>query len=153
MSTTAGKGRHPATDVRRLKDIQFEKDSVSMTDVMNREFQMPYDAIIMAYIEDKNKETREVYRLELTDITEDAGGEVVLYDRRRCRIKLQVEDTGQKAGNILKQLAQRAPYILMDSGGWLEESDDAEFSEAERMVSLMRELPDKKVRWIPFKYL
>ena len=97
MSTTAGKGRHPATAVRRLKYIQFEKDSVRMTDVMNREFQMPYDAIIMAYIEDENKETREVYRLEFTDITEDAGGEVVLYDRRRCRIRLQMEDTGRKA--------------------------------------------------------
>lgn len=114
---------------------------------------MPYDAIIMAYIEDENKETREVYRLEFTDITEDAGGEVVLYDRRRCRIRLQMEDTGRKAGYILKQLAFRAPYIMMDSGGWLGESDDADFSEAERMVSLMRELPDKKVRWIPFKYL
>ena len=53
----------------------------------------------------------------------------------------------------MKQLAFRAPYIMMDSGGWLGESDDADFSEAERMVSLMRELPDKKVRWIPFKYL
>lgn len=142
-----------ALAMKRLKDIQFKKDAVRMTDVSNQKFQMPYSAIIIAYIEGKDKKTGKTYRYKFEEITEDAEGEVILHDCRHCRFRLQVESTGKKAGYILKQLALHAPYILMDSGEWLEESDAREFAEAERMVSLMRELPDKKVRRIPFKHL
>lgn len=132
--------RHTVSTVSWLKDIQFKKNSVKMTDISNQKFQIPYDVIVMAYIENEDKKTGEIHRLEFTDLTEEADGEVILYDCHHCQFRLRVEGTGRKAGYILKQLALHAPYIMMDSGGWLEEDDEMEFAEAEWMVSLRREL-------------
>lgn len=153
MFTTMGTGRQVSSVVKQLQSIQFKEDFIEITEITQEKFQLPYDEIIMAYIEIYDNATGEVYRPELADITEDTEGEVILCSLRNCRFRLEAERTGKRAGYILKQLALHAPYILMDSLGWLEEENVEEFAEAERMVSIMRELPDKKVRWIPFKHL
>lgn len=153
MFTVVGAGRQVSSVVKQLQTISFKDDALEMTDTAHERFQLPYDEIVMAYIEVCDEATGELRRLELADITEDTDGEVILCDCKDQRFRIKTEQTGKKAGYIMKQLALHAPYILMDSQEWLEEDNSEEFAEAERMVSIMRELPDKKVRWIPFKYL
>lgn len=124
-----------------VRSIKFGKHMLKVKDVSGRTLEIPYEEMVMAYIEVCDKESENVSRVSLADISEDVDGELVICDLRHFRYRFLAVQTGKKAGFYLKQLALYAPYLLFDSESWLEEEDEEAFEEAKRMVSIMRELP------------
>ena len=65
--------------------------------------------------------------------------EILLYDIYRCCWRLQTNLSGKTAGVIFKELAYRAPYILLGGQPWFHIGQEEDFAEIKNMVGLMRQ--------------
>lgn len=142
MRIMTGKERNYTCVSIHAGKISCGKKCIHVSDTRHVVFKFPYDEIIVAYIEVFDKESNTFYRPEITDLTENICGKLVLYDSRFCRFEIYPGKTGKTAGMILKQLAVHAPYIFLSYEPWLEEYDEKQFAEIKEMVSIMKDIPD-----------
>lgn len=125
----------------RPEEIVFERKYLKLTDIKERQYQIPYEELVCVYLEAYSTEPGEEDRLirpALEDITEDMDGELVMLDCRHCRWNLQTDLSGKTAGAILRELGIRAPYILLGKQAWLDENEEDDFEQAKKMVQTMR---------------
>ncbi len=152
MRILSGKERDNTSVLIQAGKISCDKKYIDVSDLCHVEFKIPYDEIIVAYIEDFDEEKRILYRPEIIDLTEETGGNLVLYDSQFCRFEIHLEQTGKKAGMIFKQLAVHAPYIFLSYQPWLDECDEEQFAEIKEMVSIMKDLPNESTAWSLYSF-
>ena len=139
------KGRRsiPATELW-VQKTSFKRNHLILTDTGNTEIMVPYKELVAAYIEIPDKRTGHVIRPDISEVTEELEGCLVLYDREYRRIRIHPRGGGEGAGAILKQLAVHAPYLFWDYMPWLDEGDQEEFFRIREMVSVMRKVFSEK---------
>lgn len=135
LSETEGTRNIPSIEMW-VRKAEFKKNRVILTDKRNMEILLPYRELVAAYLEIRDKNTGQISRPELEDVTEDLVGCLILYDREYRRIC--VHTTGVRAGLLLKQLAIHAPYLFLGYMPWMDEGDQQEFFRIREMVSVMR---------------
>ena len=122
-----------------IKQICFTGNSINIPDLCSGKHQIFYKEIVFACLHIHDGETGVFYEPEITEITENMEGEVLLYDINRCCWRLQTNLSGKTAGVILKELAYRAPYILLGGQPWFHIEQKEDFAEFTNMVGLMRQ--------------
>ena len=70
-----------------VRSIKFGKHMLKVKDVSGRTLEIPYEEMVMAYIEVCDKESENVSRVSLADISEDVDGELEMCDLRHIRYR------------------------------------------------------------------
>lgn len=122
-----------------VKQVHFTKNSIRITDLYSGKHQILYKELMFACLSVSDRRTGACYEPEITEITENMEGDLLLYDTHRCCWRLKTNFIGKTAGMIFKELACNAPYMLLGGHPWLDIKNDKDFAEIKNMVSLMRE--------------
>lgn len=123
----------------RPQRIQIGRNSIRLVDSGAGRYKIPYKEIVSACICVKDQVSGIYYEPEITDICEGMEGDLIIYDRKHCKWRIQTDLADQMAGGILIQLAVHAPYILLGAQPWFDMEDDEAFSEMISMVETMRQ--------------
>ena len=102
-------------------------------------YKIPYQKIVSAFLRIQDGESGICYEPEITDITRDMNGDLILYDTENSRWRIQMDLAESTAGSVLADLAVRAPYILIGRQSWLDVDEEEDFAEAVRMTAVMRD--------------
>ena len=97
-----------------------------------------YKDIVWAYIDVADGGTGDYIKPDIADVTEGTEGELVVWDKKRCRWIFRTELSGQTAGSLLKRLCLKAPYIVSGGQDWFDISDKAEFDMVRQMEKIRR---------------
>lgn len=124
--------------VLKPQKICFAKNCIKITDSRTGSYEIPYRELVLAGIRIRDRETGGFYEPEITEITEDMEGELLLRDSGNCRFIIGTGQTGRAAGSMLSELSMHAPYILIGNQDWFDSNDKEEFGEVDGMVKLMR---------------
>lgn len=124
--------------VLQPEKISFAKKCIKITDPRTGSYEIPYRELVLAGIRIRDEETGGFYEPEITEITEDMEGELILRDSGNCRFIIGTEQTGRAAGSMLAELSMHAPYILIGNQDWFDSNDKEAFGEVDGMVKLMR---------------
>ena len=119
--------------------ISFKRKRIRLLDGEKGRYQIPYEELVLACLRVTDQESGSSYEPEVTDITEEMEGELVLYDCRRRSVHLRTERLGRKAGSLFSELLEHAPYLLAGGSFWLDREDEEGMAEAYRMVTVMKE--------------
>lgn len=119
--------------------ISFRKNFIMIKELKTGKYRILYKDIVLAKIRVKGDEEGSYQEPEITDITGNMEGDLILYDRQHTRWVIQPDRTGKKAGELLKELCIHAPYIMVGNQDWFDCSEEADFEMVGQMVSLMRE--------------
>lgn len=118
--------------------IVFKKSFISARVSLWEEYRIFYEDMVWAYVSVPSGEAEDVQRPDIADITEDVKGDLVVYDRKRCRWVFETDRISQTAGNLLKRLCFYAPYIVAGGQDWFDITDKAEFDMIRQMVKVRR---------------
>lgn len=124
--------------VLQPQKICFAKNCIKITDSRTGSYEIPYRELVLAGIRIRDEETGGFYEPEITEITEEMEGELLLWDSGNCRFIIGTEQTGRAAGSMLSELSLHAPYILIGNQDWFDSNDKEAFGEVDGMVKLMR---------------
>lgn len=149
MLIMTGKKRNYTYVSIQAGNIDCERRGIKVSDDRHVELSLPYNEIIVAYIETFDNEKGNFYRPEIMELTDEMTGSLVLYDSNFVRFEIHLEKTEKTAGTILKQIAVHAPYIFLSYQPWLDERDEEHFAEVKEMVSIMRDIPGGSAQWSP----
>lgn len=128
-------------------ELVFAADALRITDVRRDEYVIPYEEIVIAYIavcsgeeSETEQSLRDSYAPEITDITKDTTGSLVLYNRQQNCFVIRMDSVGAvTAGQVIGKLTQYAPHALFGFQPWLNEYDDRQYEEILEMVDIMKE--------------
>lgn len=120
--------------------IIFHKSSIVMTEPGAGRHQIPYQNIVLAYIKVWDDDAGSYLEPEITEITPQMDGELILYDKEKKRWVIRTDKAGKKAGALLEELCIRAPYIIAGGQGWFDRSLESDYEMAGQMVGLMAEV-------------
>lgn len=121
------------------RELLFRKRFITMTDEKTVKHRIFYKDIVLAYLQIWDEKAGCYLEPEITDITGDMEGNLILYDRQHCKWVIQTDQTGRKAGALLEELCIHAPYIMMGSQDWFDCSEEKDFEIIGQMVKTMRE--------------
>lgn len=121
----------------RANVFVFGDDALKIIDSRQKEYEIPYRDIVLAYIVSRDGEGIRVH--EIGDITEDMKGTLIIFNRWQNRFVLQADPAEYTAGSVFKKLVVCAPHALFGFQPWLNEYDGRQFEEAVEMVDIMRE--------------
>ena len=147
MLIKTGKKRNDTCVTIHAEQISLGESFISITDAQHMKLRLLYSEIIVAYLEVPEGDTGRCYVPEITELSEDMEGCLVLYDRQYSRFEIYMEEEGVTGGYILKQLALHAPYIFLGYEPWLDEHDEKEFAEIKKMVSVMQAFSVEDMSW------
>ena len=99
--------------------ISFTASCIKIADLNCGKYRVPYKGIVLACLCVCDGDSDVGYESEITDITGDMDGELILYDAL--------------------ELAIRAPYILLGGQPWLCMEEEADYAQAGEMVRVMRQ--------------
>lgn len=119
--------------------ISFTASCIKIADLNCGKYRVPYKGIVLACLCVCDGESDVGYEPEITDITGDMDGELILYDAGRRRIRIKTDLAGKTAGAFFLELAIRAPYILLGGQPWLCMEEKADYAQAGEMVRVMRQ--------------
>ena len=119
--------------------ISFTASCIKIADLNCVKYRDPYKGIVLACLCVCDGESDVGYESEITDITGDMDGELILYDAGRRRIRIKTDLAGKTAGAFFLELAIRAPYILLGGQPWLCMEEEADYAQAGEMVRVMRQ--------------
>ena len=122
----------------RPRTIHFGSNSVTITDSQTGKYKIPYKEIVLVFIRIYDHETGDYQEPELTDITSDMEGDLILCDAEHCRWEIETELSGRTAGALLEELCIHAPFAVAGGQSWFDQENEGEFEEVREMVSLMR---------------
>lgn len=100
----------------RPEKIQFSSRSMKISDPDHGGYKIPYREIIHVSLMIPGREEGTCYEPEITDITGDMEGDLILCDSKCCKWRIHPELTGMTAGSLLENLTMHAPYILVGGG-------------------------------------
>lgn len=128
-------------------ELVFAADALRITDVQRDEYVIPYEEIVIAYIavcsgeeSETEQSLRDSYAPEITDITKDTTGSLVIYNRQQNCFVIRMDSVGAvTAGQVIGKLTQYAPHALFGFQPWLNEYDDRQYEEILEMVDIMKE--------------
>ncbi len=100
----------------RPERIQFSSHSMKISDPDHGGYKIPYREIVLASLLAPGREEGTCYEPEITDITGDMEGDLILCDSKCCKWRIHPELTGMTAGSLLENLIIHAPYILVGGG-------------------------------------
>lgn len=128
-------------------ELVFAADALRITDVRRDEYVIPYEEIVIAYIavcsgeeSETEQSLRDSYAPEITDITKDTTGSLVIYNRQQNCFVIRMDSVGAvTAGQVIGKLTQYAPHALFGFQPWLNEYDDRQYEEILEMVDIMKE--------------
>lgn len=128
-------------------ELVFAADALRITDVRRDEYVIPYEEIVIAYIavcsgeeSETEQSLRDSYAPEITDITKDTTGSLVIYNRQQNCFVIRMDSMGAvTAGQVIGKLTQYAPHALFGFQPWLNEYDDRQYEEILEMVDIMKE--------------
>lgn len=123
----------------RPERIHLSGSSMKILDSHRGRYKIPYQEIVSAFLRIPDRESGIYYEPEVTDITRDMNGDLILYDTENSRWRIQMDLAESTAGSVLADLAVRAPYILIGRQPWLDVDDEEDFAEAVRMTAAMRD--------------
>lgn len=131
----------------RADELVFAADALRITDVRRDEYVIPYEEIVIAYIavcsgeeSETEQSLRDSYAPEITDITKDTTGSLVIYNRQQNCFVIRMDSVGAvTAGQVIGKLTQYAPHALFGFQPWLNEYDDRQYEEILEMVDIMKE--------------
>lgn len=124
--------------ILKPEKVCFTKTGIRIMDSRLGRYKIPYRELVLAGIKAADRESGGYYEPEITEITEDTDGELILCDSRNRRFSIRTELTGRTAGNMISELGMRAPYILIGKQDWFDMDDEEAFGEIDSMVKLMR---------------
>ncbi len=124
--------------ILRPEKIQFTGNGLRILHSGFDRYTIPYKRIIRACVSIYDRQSGTCYEPEITEITGEMEGDLLLYDCERRRWRLQTELTDRKAGAMIEELVMRAPYILI-GGGWFDLDNEEDFDQLTLMTRLMRE--------------
>lgn len=119
-------------------DIQFTEKCIEIVDSHIGSCRIPYEDIVMSGLRIYDRELKDWYEPEITEITRDMEGDLVFLDSRGCRWVVYTELMEKTAEALLSELVMHAPHILVGRQTWIDLEDEDSFSEASSMVDLMR---------------
>lgn len=128
-------------------ELVFAADALRITDVRRDEYVIPYEEIVIAYIavcsgeeSETEQSLRDSYAPEITNITKDTTGSLVIYNRQQNCFVIRMDSVGAvTAGQVIGKLTQYAPHALFGFQPWLNEYDDRQYEEILEMVDIMKE--------------
>lgn len=120
-------------------DIQFTEENIEIADSRIGRYQLPYEDIVTAGLRVYDRESEEWYEPEITEITRDMEGDLVISDRTGCQWIIHMDLVKKTAEAMLSELVMHAPYILIGSQMWADLEDEDVFAEVSGMVDLMRQ--------------
>lgn len=100
----------------RPEKIQFTSNGIKILNSGSDRYTIPYKGIIWACVSIYDRQSGSYHEPEITEITGEMEGDLLLYDAMRRRWRLQTELTDKKAGAMIEELVVRAPYILIGGG-------------------------------------
>lgn len=122
----------------RPEKLLFRKKTIIITGAENGKHRIPYSGIVMAYLRVPAGTAGAYREPEITEITGDMEGELILHDRADHRWEIATDLTGRAAGAWLEELCIHAPYILAGAQSWLEKPEEEHFAVLRSMAALMR---------------
>lgn len=126
----------------QAEELVFDSAALRIIDAQRGEYVIPYDEIVLAYIAvgDVGKgDLGSCQTPEITDITKDMEGALLLCNRQKGRFTIQTDRIGDTAGELLEKLTRRAPHALFGFQPWLNEYDAGQFEEVLKMIDVMKE--------------
>lgn len=120
------------------KRIVFGKSFIAADASQKEKYRIFYKDIVWAYISVPNDRTGCCESPDITDVTEDMEGALVVCDKERCRWIFQTDRIGQTAGSLLKKLCLHAPYIVAGGQDWFDITRPADFDMIRQMVKVKR---------------
>lgn len=121
-----------------IRNTSFKRSYLILTDTQNMQITVPYRELVAAFLELHDERTGDVLHPDISEVTEEMEGCLVLYDREYRRIRVHSAGREEGTGAILKSLAVHAPYLFWDYMPWMDEGDQEEFFRIREMVSVMR---------------
>lgn len=117
--------------------IEFENESVRITDTQMNEYIIPYEEIVTVNI--VLQEEDGFHAVELEDVTVDMKGALVICNRRQNFFEIHTDAVGKTEGEIFIELAKYTPCALFGCQPWINPYDSGQFEEMLEMVDLMRD--------------
>ena len=124
--------------ILRPEKISFKRSYLGIKDTTYGNRRIPYEEIVLGYLKVPDQESGGCYKPELTEITENMDGDLILYDYRHCCFQIKTDLVSETAGAMLGELTMHAPYILAGGQEWFDEHDERQFAEIGEMVEIMR---------------
>lgn len=121
------------------EQIRFTGSGIKIKDSCGGRYKIPYKELVMASVEVFDEDSGIYYEPEITDITEEMEGDLLLYNNQHRLWRIQTDGLDKPTGTLLAELVRYAPYIIVGRQTWLDMEDAAAFAEAGSMVELMRE--------------
>ena len=118
--------------------IVFGNRCIAAEAPQGKKYRIFYKDIVWAYIVVPGNGDRDCIKPDIADITDGTEGELVVWDKKRCRWIFRTGVSGETAGSLLKKLCMYAPYIVAGGQDWFDISDQAEFDMVCRMVKTRR---------------
>ena len=122
----------------RPERIHLGGSSMKILDSHRGRYKIPYREIVSAFLSVPDRESGIYYEPDITDITRDMNGDLILYDTENSRWRIQMDLAESTAGNVLIDLAVHAPHILIGGQTWLDADEEEDFAEAVRMTAVMQ---------------
>lgn len=119
------------------KKICFKTNYIEITDLGRKQYQIFYKDLILASLQIFDDKSGACYEPEITDITKDLEGDLLLYDCRHICWQIRLEGIGKTAGALLPELSVHAPHILIGKQTWIDIENEKDFEEIGNMVNLM----------------
>ena len=127
------------TDITlKPEEVRFHKRCIRISDPVSGTYRLPYKEIVSAWLRVREGSNGGMIEPDISEVTDRMEGDLILYDIRRSRWKIQTGRTGRTGGAILLELALCAPYILQGGQRWIDLNDENDFTMAGWMVELMR---------------
>lgn len=123
----------------RPEQIHLGGSCMKILDSHRGRYKIPYQEIVSAFLSIPDRESGVYYEPDITDITRDMNGDLILYDTANSRWRIQMDLAESTAGNVLADLAVHAPYVLLGRQPWLDVDDEEDFAEAVKMTAAMRD--------------
>lgn len=125
--------------------LELDEDAFRITDMQQNRYVIPHEEIVLAYVavyeeETMGNGTRDCYIPELTDMTEDTAGTLVIYNRQQNCFRIGMDSVKtMTAGRVIRKLTRHAPHALFGFQPWVNEYDSGQFEEILEMVDIMKE--------------
>lgn len=128
--------------ILKQTDIRFTEKYIEIMDTCIGRHQLPYEDIVITVLRIYNQESESWYEPEVTEITSDMKGDLVIHDNRGGHWIIHTDLMEKTAGAMLSELVMQAPYILIGRQNWVDLGDENAFAEVSGMVDLMRQCRD-----------
>ncbi len=124
--------------ILRPADIRFAEKWVEITDPHIGEYQISYEDIVRVSLRVYEQGRTDWYEPEITEITKDMDGDLVICNRWRNHFVLKMDLAGSEAGGVFGEFVKHAPHALFGAQPWLNEYDSRQFKEVLEMVDIMK---------------